>query len=807
MSICCKAIRQIYYNAGSGYTVASYMTNEDLPEEVKKQKNGNYGIFQAFGTELPTNEGLDVELTGDWKPTKYGMQYSVSNFSVTMPTTKEGIRTYLSSSLIKGIGPAMAARIVETFGEDTLNVFNDSPEKLLQVKGITQKRLDDILEGYQKSSSIRELMMYLSPFGVTPAKVSKIQEKFGPASTPEEASRKMLCLFLSFVCRKLHNERGGNKMPDLCFYAPWIMKEPIPDPFRMMLEKAGKKRISYDEADCSMRNIRKQGKVSRLHGPTLHALLTLIQIRKEKDSGAAGIQRGRDAINYFCMEYPGNQGKYVMTYNSKNGRFSGILKTEEKNEKLPGIREGKNTGEQYLALLAYANLVPDNPLFNEEFQKNFYILEEQEKKEWEDMESALRAAFICCDAMYCEVIANPQQAVPLEKSQFRAEELEDVLPEYKIAAGVYAPNDEIYGKFHVLLPVNEKTKRTLFELKQIYSGRWDVNERTKERIPSLPEDYLVSKEAEEILQMVDKTPARLFMMTGDAGTGKTTDARMIAQILRLPYYVFTCGPGTDELELLATTVPNMGGTAHLEMELPRLEDIEMDPASALATVNGIYEEGISREKAFQEILKAVYEKGYEKSKNEKDFLLKESEIVKACREPSVIEIQEPAMIEKPGTLTRLNSLFDDGAVTDLVNGEQIRRNPDTIVIMTTNLDYVGCQNFNQSVLSRMNLIQPKEALTEEEMAKRAMKRTGFKNKELLSFMAATVCKIHEYLIEQDITDGVCGYRELENWVLSYMVSNDLRRSAWTALLSKASMDREERGTMERVFLLPHCDVD
>lgn len=80
------------------------------------------------------------------------------------------------------------------------------------------------------------------------------------------------------------------------------------------------------------------------------------------------------------------------------------------------------------------------------------------KKEWEDTETALRAAFICCDAMYCEVIANPQQAVLLEKSQFRAEELEDVLPEYKIAAGVYAPNDEIYGKFHVLLPVMRRQK-------------------------------------------------------------------------------------------------------------------------------------------------------------------------------------------------------------------------------------------------------------------------------------------------------------------------------------------------------------
>lgn len=92
-------------------------------------------------------------------------------------------------------------------------------------------------------------------------------------------------------------------MPDLCFYAPWIMKEPIPDPFRVMLEKAGKKRVSYDEADCSMRNIRKQGKVSRLHGPTLQALLTLIQIRKEKDSGAAGIQRGRDTIQKEIFEH------------------------------------------------------------------------------------------------------------------------------------------------------------------------------------------------------------------------------------------------------------------------------------------------------------------------------------------------------------------------------------------------------------------------------------------------------------------------------------------------------------------------
>ena len=142
--------------------------------------------------------------------------------------------------------------------------------------------------------------------------------------------------------------------------------------------------------------------------------------------------------------------------------------------------------------------------------------------------------------------------------------------------------------------------------------------------------------------------------------------------------------------------------------LPVFYDLQMDPASALCVLSGTYEEGISEEAAFEKLLRLAYEKGYESARAEKDFLLRESEIIKACRLPSVLEIQEPSMIEKPGTLTRLNSLFDDGAVTDLINGEKIKRNKDTIVIMTTNLDYVGCGNFNQSVLSRMSMIQPKQ---------------------------------------------------------------------------------------------------
>ena len=95
----CKALRCIYYNEGNGYTVASYVTEEALPEKVSTQKNSQYGMFTAVGNELPTEEGLEVELNGTWKDGKFGMQYKVSSFQVVLPTNTEGIKAYLASDL------------------------------------------------------------------------------------------------------------------------------------------------------------------------------------------------------------------------------------------------------------------------------------------------------------------------------------------------------------------------------------------------------------------------------------------------------------------------------------------------------------------------------------------------------------------------------------------------------------------------------------------------------------------------------------------------------------------------------------
>lgn len=178
----CKFVNRTYYNPANGYTVAAYHTREELPMEVARQNREHPGTFQAYGIELPTGENLEVELEGAWKKGKYGFQLDVSCFHVNIPETEAGIEAYLSSDMIKGIGPVTARRIVGKFGKRALYVLAHTPEKLLDIPGISEAKLEEIIEGYQRSTKLRELMVYLAPFGVTTNKLEKIQEHFGESA-------------------------------------------------------------------------------------------------------------------------------------------------------------------------------------------------------------------------------------------------------------------------------------------------------------------------------------------------------------------------------------------------------------------------------------------------------------------------------------------------------------------------------------------------------------------------------------------------------------------------------------------------
>lgn len=178
----CKPVRRVFYDSSNGYTIASYITKEELPQQVVRQNKDTEGSFTAVGIELPVSKKLELELDGDWIITNNGLRFEVSCYYVNVPETKEGIEAYLSSDLVKGIGPVTAGRIVDRFGKSTFYVMNNTPEKLLDIPGISETRLEEILDGYHKSISIRELMVYMAPLGVTPRKLMKIQEHFGDAA-------------------------------------------------------------------------------------------------------------------------------------------------------------------------------------------------------------------------------------------------------------------------------------------------------------------------------------------------------------------------------------------------------------------------------------------------------------------------------------------------------------------------------------------------------------------------------------------------------------------------------------------------
>ncbi|MCQ4702155.1 ATP-dependent RecD-like DNA helicase, partial [[Ruminococcus] gnavus] len=108
----------------------------------------------------------------------HGTQYKVETFLEVVPRTREGILGYLSCGSLKGIGPKTAERIVNRFGLDTLEVMEKYPQELLKIQGISQKKLDRIVDSFGKNKVFRELMTFLSPFHVTPKKANMILQKF-----------------------------------------------------------------------------------------------------------------------------------------------------------------------------------------------------------------------------------------------------------------------------------------------------------------------------------------------------------------------------------------------------------------------------------------------------------------------------------------------------------------------------------------------------------------------------------------------------------------------------------------------------
>ena len=177
----CRFKHKIFQNEENGYTIAIFTTQDpSVPLSARDKYLASRNIigFSAIGFGLPLTDEIELEMEGRWESGDHGTQYQVESFMEVVPRTKEGILGYLSSGAVKGIGSKTADMIFRKFGLQTLEIMENNPQELLKIRGISEKKLDAIVESYGKNQVFRELMTFLAPFKVTPKKVNMILKKF-----------------------------------------------------------------------------------------------------------------------------------------------------------------------------------------------------------------------------------------------------------------------------------------------------------------------------------------------------------------------------------------------------------------------------------------------------------------------------------------------------------------------------------------------------------------------------------------------------------------------------------------------------
>jgi len=163
--------RVTYFNEQTGYTVA------------KMRVKGYRDLVTFSGNLVSVNPGEVLKLKGNWyHHPKYGEQFKVNSYVSVVPATVKGIKRYLSSGLIKGIGPVMAKRIVSIFGIATLDIIENSIDRLREVDGIGDKRINMIQDAWKEQRDIKDVMLFLQDNGISSAYATKIYKQYGQES-------------------------------------------------------------------------------------------------------------------------------------------------------------------------------------------------------------------------------------------------------------------------------------------------------------------------------------------------------------------------------------------------------------------------------------------------------------------------------------------------------------------------------------------------------------------------------------------------------------------------------------------------
>ena len=165
--------RIVFENPDNGYTVGRFSAR------------GHPELVTVVGNLVSVNPGESLILQGTWVNTaRYGRQFKIERYETILPANIMGLRKYLGSGLIKGIGPKMAARIVNKFGMDTMDVIEQAPEKLARIPGIGRKRVKMIRQAWDAQREIKNVMLFLQSHDVSTAHAAKIYKTYENDAIP-----------------------------------------------------------------------------------------------------------------------------------------------------------------------------------------------------------------------------------------------------------------------------------------------------------------------------------------------------------------------------------------------------------------------------------------------------------------------------------------------------------------------------------------------------------------------------------------------------------------------------------------------
>ena len=601
----------------------------------------------------------------------------------------------------------------------------------------------------------------------------------------------------------------------------------LPSPFDTLPNKKVKMGSKYTSA----------GTTATLNLTVLKALIAYCKCTDGSAPGAVGQSDQKTVAEYKSSNSPDEY--HLVVYNPDSGTVMATV-YDKNTETITQYSVRKDARDGAAIIMAMIPVL----LGDQEFEDNFSLFYKEYSAGFPDVKKAAESGGILCDNVYRRVIdetcpAHAKLSIDASGNVTR-------ISTGQLDANNFAPTAIHTGVFSIFTNTPVSTVYTPAEQvdNNDFVNQYKLNPARmlsaleQHLVPVLKSSYILPPEIVNVCKHAFKstgkqTQMRNFLLRGPAGTGKTEGAKAVAAGLGLPYMKYTCSANTEVFDFIGQVFPEtdeastgnavldeerrmlkeMGGMTYDNVakliNLPGLDDMDYDPAGVYQALTGTEKAEATSQECIALVLSAVTEKIQKLSQVTTDgqstgqtYTYVETDFIKALKNGYVVEIQEPSTIMQPGVLVGLNSLLEQDGTITLPTGEIIKRHPDAVVIVTTNIDYEGCRGMNQSVLDRMNLIADIDLPSPEVMTQRAMSVTGSEDDMMVSKMVQVVNDMADYCRKNNITDGSVGMRSLIDWIVSADITEDPYESALTTVVSRATSNEEDRAAIISAVLEP-----